>query len=383
MSFKTFVRNFLFPASILSGTIIGAGMFALPYVFAEVGYMLGVLYFVLFAAILSVVHLMYADIILRSGGKPQFAYFAKKYLGDWSFYPAILVGTVGLILVLTIYLVLSVSFVRLVAPVPAEAIVTIFWLMASLAVFVEIRKIAMLELFFTLSTVLIVGVLFYLGVPRLGVFISEKSWVSFSPALFILPFGPILFAFTGRTAIPSIINYFKKTNLSIKALKAVIIWGTMAPIFIYLLFIAGIAGLSGRISSDAVSGLFLPSFAVLLGVGILGLVEIFSTYILVGRSIRDSLVYDLNFSSWSAALLVVALPITLYLSGLQNFFSLVGIVGGIFLAAELLFIVLIWRALNNEGGEQKLIRHLGPKTVFSILVILFGGFLYEIFSLLA
>ena len=166
-----------------------------------------------------------------------------------------------------------------------------------------------------------------------------------------------------------------------RALKPVIVWGTIAPIIIYLLFIAGIIGLSGQVSSDAVSGLLAPSYAVLFAIGILGLVELFDTYMLVGRSVRDSLVYDLNFSNWSAAGLVVLLPIALYVVGLQSFFSLVSVVGGIFLAAELLFIVLIWHAVNNKGVERKLIRRLGSKTAWGLTAVISLGFVYEIFSL--
>jgi len=120
-----------------------------------------------------------------------------------------------------------------------------------------------------------------------------------------------------------------------------------------------------------------------VSVGFLGLTAIFSTYILVGRSIRDSLIYDLDFPRWHAALLVVALPIMFYFAGLNNFFYLVGIIGGIFVSCDALLVVLIWQALNHSGKERKLITRLGSKTAFIIFLVIFLGLAYEIFSLLS
>ena len=45
---KTF-SQFIFPTSLLAGTIIGAGMFALPYLFEKSGIILGLLYLIFLA----------------------------------------------------------------------------------------------------------------------------------------------------------------------------------------------------------------------------------------------------------------------------------------------------------------------------------------------
>lgn len=380
---KIFLKHYFFPAGILSGTIIGAGMFALPYVFKETGWIAGLAYFLFFGIVFSLVHLMYADIILRSGGKPHFAYYAKKYLGLWSFGAAVMISTVGFFLILTVFLTLSASFMKLIFPVDAWMVVLVFWALASLAVFIEIKKVAFLELIITLGMILIVTFLFFLGAGKTGDFIFRNALGNFSWEVFILPFGPILFALAGRPAILSVVTYFRKVRLPVNSIKPAIIGGTLTPVAVYILFILGVAGLSSKISSDAVSGLSSSPYPILLGVGFLGLAAIFSTYILVGRSIRDSLIYDLAFPRWHAALLVIALPVMLYFAGLDNFFTLVGIAGGIFISVDMILVVLIWQAVNHTGIKRKLITRLGSKTAFIAFLVIFMGLVYEIFSLIS
>lgn len=383
--FSKKVWGFLFPASILSATVIGAGMFALPFVFQSIGYVVGLIYLVLFVTVFSLVHLMYADIILRSGGDSQLANLAKRYIGGWSFLPSFLVATVGLILVLTVYLVLAGSFMRWLWPIGTLNAVIVFWLVGTLAIFFEIKKLAWLELIITVAMVIIVAILFASGLPRVTNFLSVAAFRSVGfwegMSLLILPFGPILFSLSGRTAIPSILEYFKRQKVSSNLLPRVIVFGTAAPALIYLFFIFGVTGLSAVVSGDAISGLLTPSYALLLGVGLLGLAAIFSTYIIIGRSVRDSFIYDTKFSRVGAAILVTFLPMGLYLIGLQDFFTLVGVVGGIFLTLETLLIVSIWQRLNNKKVARKLLLHFGSGTVTILVSILSLGFIYEIFSL--
>lgn len=385
---KIFIKQFVFPASILGGTIIGAGMFTLPRVFAEIGYVMGLLYFGLFAAVFSLVHLMYADIILRSGGKLQFAAYARRYLGNWSFGPVALISTIGFFLSLTIYLSLSSSFVGLIFPVNIQFSILIFWALASFVIFFEVRKVAFLELLIIAGKIILIGILFYLGLQQSGTPLSHVTAMgnpsNWGLSLLILPFGPILFSLAGRAAITSFVSYFRAERIPTSFMKSAIVWGTIIPVFIYLLFIVGVAGLSGSISADSISGLVASahsSYAVLCMVGLLGVIALFGTYVLIGRAIQDSLVNDLYFPKWNAALLVVALPPMLYFVGLNNFFSLVSIVGGIFIACEALFIVLVWQGANHAKKERKLIMHLGEKTALAIFLILFVGLAYEIISL--
>ena len=99
-------KSFLLPTGLLAGTIIGAGIFALPYVFAKAGLVAGFFYLALGGIAYTVVHLMYADVIMRTRSAHRFPGYAGLYLGRFGFILAVLIGVLEMILVMTIYLIL-------------------------------------------------------------------------------------------------------------------------------------------------------------------------------------------------------------------------------------------------------------------------------------
>lgn len=235
-------HNIFFPAATLSGTVIGAGMFSLPFAFVSAGWAGGIFYFVLFTGVFSLVHLMYADIIMRSGGEPKFAGFAARYLGAWSFYPALLIVTVGMLLVLTAFLALSSSFGSLLLGGEyGMALPVFFWLLGSLGMCLNVRRLASAEFWMTFVMVLIAA-----GIGVYGAAYGSHGNISLWPrdvAGLLLPFGPMLFALSGRPAVPSVVEYVRAKKISVRNLKWIIAVGTLLPACVYLLFVFGVARL--------------------------------------------------------------------------------------------------------------------------------------------
>lgn len=378
MSFEQAFRLVIFPASILSGTIIGAGMFALPFIFQTAGWLLGFFYLAALTSVLALVHLMYADIIVRTDCEPKFAGYVKEYVGRWAFFPAVAVTVAGMLLVLTIYLVLSVSFVKLMAvKVDESTAALVLWLFGSLAVFLETKKLAFSEFFITLAMTFIILVVAITGFKNIlsgGGF--SFNFINFSEIF--LPFGPILFALAGRTAIPSVVDYFQKTKISPDLLKSSIVTGTALPAAAYLLFVVGIVGLSAVVSEDAVSGLIMVNDRLRGWLGLLGFMAIFSTYFIIGVSVKNILKYDLRLPGFAANLAVIFTPLVLYLAGFKNFLLMVSLAGGVFIAMEAVFIVLAWNGLNSSGKPRMLIKSLGAKTAYFLALIFLTGIIYEI-----
>ena len=52
----------LIPAGIMAGAIIGAGIFSLPFIFAQIGIFNGFVIMALATAVVVMIHLFYADI---------------------------------------------------------------------------------------------------------------------------------------------------------------------------------------------------------------------------------------------------------------------------------------------------------------------------------
>src|SRR6056297_2868292 len=77
------MKKFIKAVSVLMGTVVGAGIFGLPYVIAQVGFVVGLGYLCLFAAVFLVVNLCYGEIVLRTKPSLEMPGFVKKYLGNW------------------------------------------------------------------------------------------------------------------------------------------------------------------------------------------------------------------------------------------------------------------------------------------------------------
>ena len=357
-------KNFLLPVGLLAGTIIGAGIFSLPYVFKESGFALGFFYLALGAIIFTITHLMYADIILDTDGKHRFPGYAKKYLGQWAFWISIFIAVIQALIVLTIYLILSKSFLNILFGNSFETIkILFFWILSSLGIFLSVRKLATLEFWITGGIVGIIVFIFGLGFTEFKTLTLDyfsPQWVNG-----LLPLGAVLFSLSGRTAIPALVDYFSSKG-NIIDLKRSIEWGTILPAIVYGGFVLGVAALSPIITADAVSGLVgVVPYVVMLTIGILGLLSLFSSYIVIGLDVANTLRYDLKIPSILKILIVVGTPMLIYLAGFKNFIQLVSFTGGIFLALESIFIVVMWLKLY----PKKIFVAIIPLTVFLIALI--------------
>lgn len=373
--------KYIFPISILSSTIIGAGMFSLPFVFEEVGFLIGTAYLLFFTFVFWLTNTMYADIMFRTERLPGFVLYTKKYLGAWARIPATLVTVIGIIIGSTVYLVLAVSFIRLLFPGAPEALVVYsFWALGSLAIFLKIKRLAMLEFIILGAIVLLVAIIFISGALGGDYGTRNFSALPASLPLFFLPFGPVLFSLGGRSAIPSILEDVKESRLPDSNLSRIIFLGTAIPATLYLFFVLGIWGLSNIVLEDAVSGISRGSTLLLSALGIIGILSLFSTYIPIGVSAKKILETDFNFSNFVSGVIVVVSPILVYLVGL-SFLELIAITGGIFLATESIFIVLVWNKLNILGMPSLLLPSFKAKTAYAIIVVFLAGMTYEVINI--
>ena len=76
-------RKFFSAAFTLTGTIIGAGILGLPYVFAKAGFFIGLFWLIFLGLILLFVGLCMGEITLRTKKIYQLPGYSNKYLGKW------------------------------------------------------------------------------------------------------------------------------------------------------------------------------------------------------------------------------------------------------------------------------------------------------------
>lgn len=346
-----FFRRIIFPAGLLGSLIVGAGMFSLPYVFAQTGAILGIALIAFFAFVAAAVHVRYAKLVSESGnGDKRFVSLSDEYLGKKWRLPAAFIVIGGITITLSAYLSLSASFANLIVPGMADsAAVFLFWFAGALFIVLGILKYAFIDF---LIFVIISGIIGFIGlsghiVGRSGVIFPGE----FSAMAALIAFGPLLFSLSGRSAISSIWEDYRGMKLPKNGFLSAIAAGTAVPAILYLIFVYGVGKLSGvGVSADAVSGITLLGSQAKILIGSLGLFAIITSYVFLGLEFRGILERDFGYMRRAAVMIPAILPIIIYISGLQDFFKLVSIAGGVFLAAESLIVVAMYRAATRRTG---------------------------------
>lgn len=376
-------RTFVLPTAILAGTIIGAGIFALPFVFHTSGVGIGILYLVAAGGIYTLIHLLYADILLRMPGTHRFVGLATRFTGRGGGALAIVVSVIQMLFVMTIYLVLSQSFSALLFPGMNRIVpLIVFWILGSAALFSNARRIAILEFLSLLGIIGVILFVFAIGLPEL----HAVRWIDIAPraSLILLPLAPVLFSLAGRVAIPSLISLLRAEHVPQvpRALRRAIIAGTVIPAVVYLLFVLGVFGLTPNPTEDAVTGLAsVLSGPVLLALGALGLVALWSSYITVGLDVHSILRYDLSAPRALRAALVIGGPPLLFAAGFQQFIPLIAFVGGIFLSLEGMLILLMWQQANRTlEAPPSLIRNTPSFGIAAAWTMFAAALLYELIT---
>lgn len=340
------LQNLLKPASILSGIIIGAGVFSLPYIFVTAGLATSFFYLTFFGFIFILLYLFYADIILRTPGEHRFVGYARIYLGKWGFLASLLIGLAQLFFVLTIYLILAPSFSQMIFGGSFIPHLLIFWIIGSLTVFSDSRRLADLEFFIVAGIALIMALIFFLGAGR---FLSSTAGFGVPDLSKFLAVGPILFSLSGILGVTEIVSYFREAKIPVSFLRNSLILGGAIPMIAYGAFVIGIIGLSSTVSQDSVSGLAGSLHPFLLGtIGVLGLLALISSYVVVGENIRRIIRYDLSFPDMIGGIAAVFAPVIIFFMGFQNFIGAVSFVGMVFLPLESILIILMWLKMNKS-----------------------------------
>jgi len=102
-----FNKQFVYALATFVGTVIGVGLFGLPYVALKVGFAVVLFYFIFIGIVTALVLLIYGEIILRTEGVHRLPGYAEKYLGIWGKRVAFLSIVLTLVGALLAYLIVG------------------------------------------------------------------------------------------------------------------------------------------------------------------------------------------------------------------------------------------------------------------------------------
>ncbi|MFH1161672.1 MAG: aromatic amino acid transport family protein [Candidatus Jorgensenbacteria bacterium] len=372
-------KPFMLATGLLAGTVIGAGMFSLPYVFSRVGVMSGLFYLLAFSFVYFAVHLMYARVVETRPDGHQFSFFARAYLPMWASLPVSLGIFTELLLVLVAYLVLAPTFGVVAAGLSTQADGTdirtitliVFWLTGSLFMFARLTWQGIAEIF---GAVVILGIVAAVLLFGTSAPLTTPAFTPLNFGLFFLPFGPLLFSLAGRPAVTEVVEEHRRAGKSFSLTKA-IAWGTFIPAAIYAIFALSVLRLNPAVTPEALNSLggIIPPYLLSL-LGVLGLITLWTSYFIIGENVRDMLHLDWKMPKWFSSAVVVAVPLLLYLAGLRNFLGVISFTGGVFLAVEGVAVIAMWRRAFPG--------HRWGWVVWPLAAVFAAAFIYEFITVL-
>jgi len=365
------MKKDFYAIATLTGTIIGVGFFALPYILSKVGFWVMFIYFFVLGTLVILVHSLFGEIALKTPDFKRLPGFAKFYLGNWAEKIAVVSAIFGFYGVLLAYLIIGGQFLtKLLLPTlgGSETIYTIFYFLAgTIFIFFGIKTISQIEFF---DALLFFAILLFILIFGFSYFKSENIFVLPQKNSLFLPYGPILFSLWGAAIIPEVEEMLKEER---KKLKKIILISILLCGLFYFLFAILVAGICGqKTSEDALSGLKNVLGSQILNLFYLfGVFATFTSFVSLGLTLKKTFWYDLKINKNLALLITLLPPIFLFLLGFREYITIISLVGAITLAIDGALILLMYKKLK-------------PKAYFvlPLILIFIAGIFYQIFYLL-
>lgn len=373
--------------SIFLGTVIGVGMFGLPFVAMKAGFLVVTIYFLLMAVIVTTLHILYGDIIFATEGNHRLPGYAEKYLDHKWKRVAFISMFIGITGALLAYLIVGGEFLFfLFSPSLGGDLIlytVLFFIAGSFLIFRGIKSISLVELSLLLVLFIILVLFFIKTLPFIN--IDHLKTLDFKFITF--PYGVVLFSLWGSAVLPEIkemlVSQRKKEGKLERVpsdLRKVILSGVIIATIAYLLFVFMVLGVSGPdTSGEAISGLgAILGENGIIGLGfIFGIISCFTSFIALGLALKKMLWYDFGIPKNLSWALTCFIPLILFLVGMRKFINIIGFTGAVAIGIEGIIITWIYRKFL----KQKLSRKMNP--VFYVLpLILIVGIILEGFYLL-
>ncbi len=373
-------KKIIYAVSTLSGTIIGVGFFALPYVTLKVGFWVILGYFLVLGVLVILVHLFFGELALKTPDYKRLPGFAKIYLGSWGEKVAYISTILGIFGALLAYLLVGGEFfTELLSPIfggNSLIYTLLYFVIGAILIFSGIKAIAKVEFWGLILFFAILFAIFFQGEAFIKI---ENLFPAPNFSYFFLPYGVILFSLWGAALIPEVEEMLGgKKNLLLKIIPISI----LIPIIVYLFFIYLILGITG----PQTTGSALTGLRNVLGNGIVslalcfGLLTTFTSFIALGLTLKKVFWYDLKIKKIYAWVITCFIPLILFLIGFKSFIPVISFIGGVMLGIDGILILLMYRklVLSKAEGIRPKRKYLIYPLILVLLSIFLGGIVYEI-----
>ncbi|MCD5396280.1 MAG: amino acid permease [Candidatus Pacebacteria bacterium] len=343
--------RFLRALFVFVGTIIGVGIFALPWATKEIGLLFTLLYFLILGILVILIHFLFAKVCCYTKEEKRFPGYVFMYLGKKWGNLSLFSTFFGLFGAQLAYLIVGGGFLyKLLEPFfgGRELYYMLgFFLLGGFLIFKGIKSVSLAEV---LINIFFFALLLFLFIKTYN-FIN-REFLSFSKFSFY-PYGVILFSLWGSAIVPEVAEMLQKKE---DLVKKVISLGVIFASLVYILFIVAVVGISGKeTTQDALSGLSLVLGEKILWVGYLfGVITCFTSYLALGLTIKKIFWYDLKFNKNLSFLLATGIPLIFYFSGFKNFILVVSLCGAIAIGIEGFVHIFLYKKVVAQKFKQKI-----------------------------
>jgi len=349
----------------LVGCMIGAGILGIPYVMAKAGFLTGLVDILGLGIVMLLIHLYLGEIVLRTKGHHQLTGYAEKYTGKIGKYFMFISMIVGIYGAIVAYILGGGEALASITGLDVMLCSVIFFGVLSWLVYVGLDAIEKSESFAMPLMLFIVLIIIVLALCRLNP--ANLGEFSF-PKLFV-PYGVVLFALIGTSAIPEMKEELENNK---KELKKAIILGSLIPVTVYILFALSVVGVLGS-QTHEVGALGL---ATILGAkmawlgAVFAIITLSTSFLALGLALKDLFLYDYGLRKNTSWILSCFVPFLLFvlikLGKVADFITIIDVAG--VLTGAIVGILIVLMVINAKKKCER-------KPEYSIYINKFIAFL--------
>ena len=357
-------KEVLYATSTLIGTIIGAGVLGIPYVVAKSGFLLGFLNIAILTFAVLMIHLYYGEVVLRTKGHHQLSGYAGKYLGKWGKRIATFSLIFGIYGALIAYIIGEGDVLSAIFGVSPLFASVIFFIFASAIVYAGLKTISRFDFYLMSVAIIFCLTICAFLIPKVS--LANLSTIDVSYAFY--PFGVVLFALIGMSAVPEVHSILAHDQ---KYFKRAIMFGVLFSAVFYMIFAFVVVGALGTGTTDvATIGIGLAtSPTMIIFANLFAVLVMATSFLSLGIALTDMYHYDFKFHRFAAFALSCIVPLVLFLIGVKNFISTIAIAGAMTGGLDSILITLMfWKA--KKHGDREPEYELHKSKLFGIVLIL-------------
>lgn len=366
-------QNHRFIRSVVTmvGSVVGVGVFGLPYAFLQTGPALGALTLLTLAGLITALQLMYGDVLFHTSGTHRFPGIVRVHLGAaWGRFAAAaqMASMWGAMLA---YMIVGGKFLHtLLSPVLGGGE---WWYGVALAVVAALLALRGIQ-FVSRIELFVVGALLFLFAFIVLAALPYAHWSNFGAVRWdglLVSYGVALFALSGMAAVPEMKAVLGKAEE--KSLPHAVLVAMAIIAGLYLVFGLTVLAVLGTHTPEAAFEGLVPvlggSFRVIAS--LLGSAVVLSIFSMIGVVLTNTFRFDFRVRPAPALVAAMLVPCLLYVTGVRELIDVLMFVGSVLGGTIGILVVLLYEKVRTSPVRAEHRCLVVPRLVSVALVAVF------------